>query len=518
MSQFTKQPIKKISANTFNLSHSVKLSLAGGYLVPIACVETLPGDLITYSSTVLTRLAPLIAPVMHEMDVSVSRFFVPNRLLWDNWEKFMSNPIPDINTPVKPYFENVEVEEGSLFDYLGAPTVNATNESGSTFQQFDYIRKIDALPAAAYQRIWFDYFRDENLQPGEWTPLTDGENSIDPPSPFWLELRQRAWQHDYFTSCLPFAQKGVPVEIPVTDFEDVQVLVKDESGNNFRNWNSTGDISGPNTSGALAGSNPNFAVNELYASTSELSDMATITVQNLRWAVKLQEFLEKNARGGTRYTEIIRAHWNVISSDARLQRAEFLGYESNPVVISEVLQTSQSTGSGTPQGEMAGHGLSVGSTKTTRYFCEEYGFFIAILNIRPKTAYSQGLHRKFTRWSPLDYAWPTFAHIGEQEVLKQEIYYADEGNEETFGYLPRYSEYRTEPDRIAGVFRTSLSYWHMGRQFSGAPSLNDIFIKCFPTTRIFAVNNPTNFDQYYCQVKNHLKIRRRLPRYGVPTI
>lgn len=516
MSQFTQQPVKKVPANAFNLSHSVKLSVAGGYLVPICCIETLPGDLIDYHSTVLTRLAPMIAPIMHEMDVSVSRFFVPNRLLWDNWEKFMTNPIPDDTTPVKPYFENVEVEEGSLLDYLGAPTVNAADDGGSTFQQFNYIRKIDALPAAAYNRIWFDYFRDENLQQEVWTPLTDGANLTVP----WLELKQRAWQHDYFTSCLPFAQKGVPVEIPVTDFTDVQVLVKDESGNNFRNWDSTGDISGANITGALAGQNPNFAVNELYASTSELTDMASITVQNLRWAVKLQEFLEKNARGGTRYTEIIRAHWNVISSDARLQRAEFLGYESNPVVISEVLQTSASDTGTTPQGEMAGHGLSVGSTKRTRYFCEEYGFFIAILNIRPKTAYSQGLKRMFTRWSPLDYAWPTFAHIGEQEVLNQEIYYTDDPEEceETFGYLPRYSEYRHEFDRVAGVFRTSLAYWHMGRQFRNRPGLNGLFVTCNPTTRVFAVNNPTVQDQYYCQVKNHLKIRRRLPRYGVPTI
>lgn len=213
-------------------------------------------------------------------------------------------------------------------------------------------------------------------------------------------------------------------------------------------------------------------------------------------------------------------HFGVKSSDARLQRSEFIGASSQPIVISEVLQTSESGEETTPLGEMAGHGISVGRGKYTKYYAEEHGFFITLLNIRPKTAYSQGVPKKFSRFSPLDYAWPSFAQLGEQEILDREVYYRSdepERNNDVFGYTPRYSEYKYANDRIAGEFRTSLMHWHLGRTFSAPPSLNESFIQSNMSNRIFAVQN-AGTHQFYLNIKNNLSVRRKLPKYGIPSL
>lgn len=257
----------------------------------------------------------------------------------------------------------------------------------------------------------------------------------------------------------------------------------------------------------------------LTAATSSLS-VDAITVNDLRRATKLQEWLEKNARGGSRYIESIESHFGVRSSDKRLNRSEFIGGSSQDVVISEVLQTSKtdSAGSETPQGNMAGHAVSVGHSGAKGYFCEEHGFIIGITSIMPVTAYQQGIHRMFSRFSSLDYYWPSFAHLGEQEVLNQELFYsASSADKDTFGYIPRYSEYKFINSRVAGSFRDSMDFWHLGRKFDTAPSLNSDFIACNPSNRIFAVELQ-NEQHVYAHVFNKVKASRRMPIFGTPRL
>lgn len=541
MNQFTSTPVLNIPSNTFDLSYDVQLTCDAGFVVPVDCQETLPGQSYRYSNNTFVRLAPMIAPIMHKLDVTTVTGFVPWRLIWENSQKFFVSPVPDENTPVPPHFSNQVIAVGDLGDYLGLPTQKVYDETtGGTFDQYDNfgIDWFSAGPFAAYQKFFNDWFRDENLyNNGEEVPfmLGDGVNDYYQ----FKDMRRRAWRHDYFTSSLPFAQKGDPVEIPIANFSNVPVSVvapdpnrrgafQTASGSNISgNFDVTvngtgGPVAQTVVNGAAAVYDPNGT---LMAQTSQLSNAAAVTVNTLRWAEKLQVFLEKNARGGTRYTEIVRQHFGVRSSDARLQRAEFLGFSVNPVVISEVLQTSPSTVDNTPLAEMAGHGISYGGSKTVNYFAEEHGFFMTFMIIRPRSSYMQGLSRMWWRKDPLQYAWPTFAQLGEQEIKNKEIYYfsqSDPYNEGTFGYLPRYAEYRYLSDRCCGEMRTSYAHWHMNRIFRATsvpelPALNEDFISCSPTKRVFAVNTAGSHP-YIINIKHNIKSRIPLPKFGIPAL
>lgn len=489
-------------------------------LTPIHTMEVIPGDVIKMSCESMLRFAPLIAPIMHKVDVYTHFFFVPNRLVWSGWENFITQGQPPAVPPAFPTLDTLEVTASSLADYLGLPI--ASDITGVP---------ISAIPFAAYQMIYNEYYRDQNLIDPIPFALIDGDNSANTAE--LTAMRKRAWQHDYFTAALPFAQKGDAVTIPIAGFEDVDVLYDPTGGGQGRAITPNPLAAGQHDVEALAlggqtannlkiddgGGNENFAYDPngtLIADTSSL-EAQSATINDLRRAFRLQEWLEKAARGGTRYIENILVNFGVKSSDARLNRPEYLGGTKAPMVISEVLQTSQSED--TPQGNMSGHGISVGSGKAFSYRAEEHGYVIGIMSVLPKTAYQQGIPRHFLKNDPLLYYWPTFAHLGEQEILNCELYYQDAGdpaNLETFGYTPRYAEYKYSDSRVAGEFKTSLAYWHMGRIFSAPPALNQSFVESDPTTRIFAVEAP-DVNKIYAHIYHRIKAIRKMPKYGIPS-
>lgn len=491
---FNTVQMKAPGKNQFDLTHDVKLSTKMGVLTPVCVFDAIPGDTFHLGSQALIRFAPLVAPVMHRFDASIHYFFVPNRIVWDGWEEWITNPASE---RVFPYFRSDDAPSavGDLTDYMGMPDLTQA-EDGLQYSP---------LAFAAYQAIYNEYYRDQNLIPEVNYKLEDGLQSFTE-RPEIYELRRRSWNHDYYTSCLPFAQKGTQVNIPLVN-EGLLPLVYNELSTNASS-DITANNDGP------------FAVQNLNTTDFPTSGLAVNvqaqanSITDLRRAFKLQEWLEIQARGGTRYTEQIRAQFNVVSSDARLQRPEYITGVKQPVVISEVLNTT-----GTeqlPQANMAGHGVAAIRGRYGKYFCEEHGYIIGIMSIMPHTAYQQGVPKHFLKTrDQFEYYWPSFAHIGEQAVEKQEVYALAAIPNETFGYIPRYAEYKFVQNRVAGQFKTTLNTWHAGRIFETEPQLNQEFIDCNPTTRIFAVTDPEQ-DNMFCQVLNQVHAIRPMPKYGNP--
>lgn len=527
---FATNALQKTPRNKFDLSHDKKLTFSMAELVPVCCMEALPGDDFQINFVNMLRFMPLVAPVMHKIRVKTDYGFIPNRILWTGWEDFITGQ----SSEEAPYILiDDAVQEGSVADYLGIPPGDYS--AGPI--------RVSALPFAAYYKMYDDYYRAQYFNAEEFVPLVPGNNTTAYSKALTDNPLRRAWEHDYFTSALPFTQQGSDVELPLVNQTQIPVELDLSNAGSLSGKvgiiiNSNTELpvdpgggapslnveAGPTplTSSLRAGGNP--AVydpnNTLYVDVQA----EAATINDLREAFALQSFLERSLRGGLRYFEQLWSHFNQKSPDARLQRAEIIGRATQNMTISEVLSTAQTDADSTitPVGQMAGHGISVGGSDTMHYHCEEHGHIIGLLCVIPDTAYQQGINKMFFKDDRLDYAWPDFSNLGEQPVLNREIFATDAtvpyNKEGVFGYMPIYSEYRYIPSQVAGAFRSNLSYWTLGRIFDPAapPQLNAEFITADPSTRIFAVESEGN-DTVLAQVFNAHSVVRKLPRFAVPS-
>lgn len=495
----------------FDLSFEKKLSFDMGQLIPIMLQEVIPGDRFRVNSEVMVRFAPLLAPIMHRVNVYTHYFFVPNRIVWDSWEDFITggSEATGIASPTFPVFtlsttEEDDLAKGTLADYLGIPI--QTGGAGWGMETVD----INALPFRGYHMIWNEYYRDQHQQDTENIGSLTWNNA--------KNLKTRAWEKDYFTSCQPTAQRGAELSVPLEIDYLSQTQIYEDDGTD------------PTTIQQLRTANTSPVVAETGVDGpvrfENLDPASTGTkIRELRQALKLQEYAELAMRAGTRYIEWLKAMFGVRSSDARLQRPEYLGGGMQRVQISEVLNTAGDPASGnTAVGDMAGHGIAVGNRNGFTKRFEEFGYVFGIMSILPRTAYQQGLERHWTKFDRFDYFTPQLAHIGEQAVLNKEVYFnmsdpaARPDHDATFGYQQQYAEYKQNFDNVHGDFKDNLDFWHMGRKFafSSPPSLNEDFIKSDPTKRIFAVDDGTH--SIWAQVYHDIKASRPIPFFTDPKL
>lgn len=505
--------IRRPKASNFDLSHERKFTCNMGDLVPILCEEILPGDRWKMNSEVFMRLMPLISPVMHRVNVYTHFFFVPYRLIWDNYQKFITGGEDGSQNAVIPYIQLAEdsnyLNPGSLADYLGVSVYDQSE--GNTL-------KINTLAFRAYQLIYNEYYRDQTLNAA--VAFGKGDGAEITPINSLMEVRKRAWEKDYFTSALPWTQRSTnEVTIPIGNSAVVNYvdnnndqLVRKADGS----LTDTYELLGNGSDGRLVqGGGESRYIDPNGTLIADLAGATATSVNQLRAAFRLQEWFEKNARAGSRYIEQILSHFGVRVPDHRLQRPEYLGGGKSPIVISEVLQTSQSDT--TPQGNLAGHGMSVGNTHSWNRSFQEHGFVIGIMSTLPRTSYQQGTRRHFFKETRYELAWPEFANLGEQELFQGELACQGGHEKDTFGYQARYSEYKFIPSSVHGQMKETLEFWHMGRIFETPPVLNGEFVSSSPTHRVFAVTDPSE-HKLIVQIFNSIKAIRPLPYFGSPSI
>ena len=525
--RFSMIPSVNIPRSVFDRHHQVKTTLDSGYLVPFYVDDVLPGDTFTCDSTLFARMSTPITPVMDNVFMETFYFYVPNRLLWDNWQRFCGEVI-DPNDPNETHDFLVPTissgsngfEVGSLSDYFGLP-VNVPNIT------------VDSLWHRAYALIYNSWFRDENLQSPLDVPLGDGPDDVTK-----FPLMKRGKRHDYFTSALPWPQKGEPISIglagnaPVFGESPLNMWNYDSTStaktsgrlyavNAFSGGGGASQLGVSTTAGTSVGNSFGVVPSSLGESSglyADLSDITAVTINNLRMAFQLQRLLEKEARGGTRYTEILRSQFGVVSPDARLQRPEYLGGSHSRIHFNPVQQTS-ATDETSPQGNLTAFALGSSSSRGFSKSFVEHGVIIGLVNIRADLTYQQGINRMFSRRTKYDFYWPSLAYLGEQAVLNKEIYaQGTDEDDEVFGYQERWSEYRYKPSIITGKMRSgipgSLDIWHLAQKFDSLPALNADFIEENPPIkRILAVQNEPEF---LLDVDIRLKCARPMPVYSVP--
>jgi hypothetical protein len=508
---FAMVPKAEIPRSSFDTQYAHKTTFDGGYLVPIYCDEVLPGDMHNVKATMFARLATPLFPVMDNLHLDTFFFFVPNRLVWTNWVKFMgeqANPsdsisyvVPQITSPAGGY------AVGSIFDHFGLPTAGQITGSNTVTH--------NALPLRAYNLIYNEWFRDENLQNSVVVNTGDSGDDVTDYS-----MLRRGKRKDYFTGALPWPQKGASVSLPLGTTAPVRingndgdvVRMQDESGSN-------GYFSAPSLGAVVwnaGGSAPN-----LYA---DLSAATAATINQLRQSFQIQKLLERDARGGTRYTELLRAHFGVTPQDYRLQRPEYIGGGSTYVNVNPIAQTSATSISGgaTPLGNLAAMGTALASGHGFTYHAQEHGYIIGLVNVRADLTYQQGLPKMWSRETRYDFYFPVFAHLGEQAILNKEIYVTGTStDDDVFGYQERWAEYRYKPSQITGLFKSTsagtIDPWHYAQKFTSLPTLNATFIQeTPPIDRTTAVGSAANGQQFLMDAFFDCKMARPMPMYSVP--
>lgn len=513
--QFSQVPRAEIPRSTFNRSHGYKTTFDAGGLVPILVDEALPGDTFNVRSTLFARLNTPVAPFMDNLHMDTFYFAVPLRLIWDNFQKFMgeqANPgdSTDYVTPKVEFTDSIEV--GTNWDYFG-------------IRPGPYDPPITAFASRALHLIFNEWFRDQNLQQSVLVDKDDGPDEAEE----YSDVLHRGKRHDYFTSALPWPQKGPGVELPLGteapivfeptypnfgttmyDADDGSALT---TGSNLRVITSTGlSFVESQTDGVFV------TMDNADQLKADLTNATAATINSLRQAFQLQKLYERDARGGTRYTEIVRSHFGTVSPDARLQRPEYLGGTSAPVQITQVPQTSSTDGT-SPQGNLAAFGtvMSKGGGFTKSF--TEHCMIIGLVNVWADLTYQQGINRMWFRNTRFDYYWPALAHLGEQAILNREIFYqGTSADDDVFGYNERWSEYRYKPSLITGQLRSdyaqSLDIWHLSQDFVQLPLLNAAFIQEQPPLdRVVATPSEPHF---ILDVYHDMKCVRPLPTYSVP--
>lgn len=474
--------------SVFDLSYEKKFTCDMGQLIPIMCDEMVPGDTFTIGNEIVIRFQPLVAPIMHEINVYAHYFFVPYRLLWEDWEDFITGGVDGEFAVELPRWTPTLNNINSLWDYLGFPV--GVMPAGAYPIDF---------PRSSYNFIYNEFYRDQNLQ-----EEIDLENEV---------ILNRAWEKDYFTSSLPWQQRGIAPALPISGMTSAvfdNSFIDGSAGS--LNWQSANTLDG-----ILYTQNANGKANAkqfLDNNNVDLSTATTFNVADLRLAFQIQKFLERNARAGARYTEFLGAHFGVHPRDDRLQRPEYIGGTRSPCIISEVLQTS-STDVTSPQGNLAGHGITADKTFVAKYTAQEFGLIMGIMSVMPRSSYQQGINRQWLRRTKFDFYFPEFANLSEQAVEEVELYASDisADNTEIFGYQGRYDEMRYKPNMVVSGMRSTFDYWHLGRIFDTAPLLNEDFIKCTPDKRVFAVQNEPTL---IVNVGNMIKAVRPLPIQSNP--
>lgn len=547
---FSMIPRANIPRSVFDRGHTRKMTMDADYLTPIFIDEVLPGDSFKLDCNLFARLAsPLTTPVMDNMYFDVFWFYVPTRLLWDNFAKMMGeqeNPgdSTDYLVPEVKFDATHPVEVGSLADYMGIPLFLGEQDADAPSQSGDL--KVVSLPFRAYNLIWNEWFRDQNLQ--DSVPVLKGDadwNNGDETEGFedGYKLLKRAKRHDYFTSALPWPQKGPGVEIPIGNVAPVALYnttgtEASVDGFGDKAFDFVHGTYGANNLLYTRGSNEGesasevsqYPVNNTWGSSTilgaDLGSATAITINSLRQAFQLQRWYEVQARSGSRMTEIIRSFFGVVSPDARLQRPEYLGGSSQPFIINPISQTSATT-SVTPQGNLVAVGMTGSRKRGFRKSFVEHGYIIGLAHVRSDVNYQQGLRKMWSRRSRFDYYWPQLAHLGEQAILNKELFVQGSGvvddngealDDKVFGYQERWSEYRYFPNEIVGKMRstaaTSLDIWHLAQYFTEMPKLNSEFIES--ASQIARVSAVPSEPTVLLDIEFSCKVARPMPVYSVP--